>query len=534
MLLDSIARNYPIGSLLLLAETDMTAPLLKSRPVKATYATSDDADSPDAGEMQPNTYYILDGQQRLASIVRVLLQGSAEEAYYFDLQKLKGFDGSQTGADWIVSKKISSKVTSRFLRSNVVVDRVRCQELVDEYFENDDPELRDQRNVQRRVSAKINAVFETIRNYEVPYVMIDRTESLEAICRIFETINSTGTRLTTFDLAVARFFPEPDLQSLWEASRERHSTLVKYDVDGERVLQVIALLVAVSQKSVGEVTRSTLLNLSKSDVAEKWDAAVKYLVSAYTWAEEHGVTPRMFPNEALMVPLAVFFSQATTKWINTVPGYQSILQKWYFASCLQQGAKQASNYRVIEATTELLRWVNDGNVPSPPKVFLTTEKIMLLSSKDSRYRGIMSFLRWHAKVDLWTGKQLDAHKVQDHHIFPAAAAVRNLVPKKHLDSIGNRLLILESSNRHIGDRMPQDYILKRYDDAAKSSTIDSMYADFGRACIVLPHGRNSVRNMFDVANAQSFIRDRTDSILNLLRSILGDALIVEEEDHQDN
>ncbi len=35
LLIDSIARNYPIGSLLLLAETDPANPFLRSSPVQA-------------------------------------------------------------------------------------------------------------------------------------------------------------------------------------------------------------------------------------------------------------------------------------------------------------------------------------------------------------------------------------------------------------------------------------------------------------------------------------------------------------------
>ena len=54
-------------------------------------------------------------------------------------------------------------------------------------------------------------VFEAIRKFSIPFVALDNDAPLESVCRVFETINSTGTRLTTFDLAVARYYPEPDL-----------------------------------------------------------------------------------------------------------------------------------------------------------------------------------------------------------------------------------------------------------------------------------------------------------------------------------
>ena len=287
LLVDSIARSYPIGSLLLLAETEPNDPLLKSRKVQATLEPFDDEQDGVIGPL-PNQFYILDGQQRLTSIVRVFSQASPDEAFYFDLKRLREFEAAPSKTDWIVKRVKTTKVSNRFLRSDVIITQERCQELVEEYFEAYDDDLRDDRPRQRKASARVNGIFETIRNYQVPCVVIDRrTEPLEAICRIFETINSTGTRLTTFDLAVARFFPDPDLQQLWEGSRQEFDTLRDYEIDGERVLQVAASLESASRQTMGgdspstEVTRTVLLNLPKEVVKSRWPDAVRWLVAAY-------------------------------------------------------------------------------------------------------------------------------------------------------------------------------------------------------------------------------------------------------------
>lgn len=532
LLLDSIARNYPIGSILLLSETNPGEPLLKSRPIQAVIADINDT-SAGVQEIQPNSYYILDGQQRLTSILRVLLQAPPDECYYFDLRKLRDFHKDPDGSEWIVKRKISTKMTVRYLRSYAVVDRERCQELVDEYFENNDTDLKNSRELQRKASARVNGIFETIRNYDIPYVVIDRTESLEAICRIFETINSTGTKLTTFDLAVARFFPEPDLQTLWETSQSDHEILRRYEVDGERILQVIALLDAIDRKIAGEVTRNILLNLEKSVVGNLWTRAVDCIVLAYQWAEKRGVAPRMFPNEALMVPLAAFFSQADVKWEKKTPGFSSVLDKWYFASCLQKGISQASNYRVAEATLTLLKWRTDGTLPTIPKVFLTADEVFRLSSKDSRYRAILAFLRWQTGVDLWTGTDLDSATVQDHHIFPAAMANHNKIPKPALDSVGNRLLISATTNQMLKDRRPQDYLVTLLDDAKKSGTQKMRLESLRKACIILPVNRDELLASLDSSNAEAFIKIRSGHILDSLSKILEDVLIREESDDAD-
>lgn len=196
---------------------------------------------------------------------------------------------------------------------------------------------------------------------------------------------------------------------------------------------------------------------------DRWEDAVAHLVAAYQWAEGRGAARGMFPNEALMVPLAVFLSQADDRWKRGHPGFQSVLDKWYFASCLQQGARQASNYRVAEATTELLRWRRVGTLPTTPKVFLTADQIVQLRSTDTRYRAILAFLRWQLGVDILTGESLDPSKVEDHHIFPAVVAKRYNIDRSLLDSVSNRLLVSEATNRNLGERMPQDYLVKLVD-----------------------------------------------------------------------
>jgi uncharacterized protein with ParB-like and HNH nuclease domain len=74
LLIDSIAKNYPIGSLLLLQETMPAEPFLASRAIDAVIHDSEDLESSDDSVFiksagSPVVYYVLDGQQRLTSLV---------------------------------------------------------------------------------------------------------------------------------------------------------------------------------------------------------------------------------------------------------------------------------------------------------------------------------------------------------------------------------------------------------------------------------------------------------------------------------
>lgn len=309
LLIDSISRNYPIGSLLLLQETIPTEPFLSSRPIDAVIGESDGDDSERDDSPQPAfppaVYYVLDGQQRLTSLVRVFLQASKESVYYFDLDKLLETDaGDRNASAWVVRRNAGRKLPVRYMRSDAIADDERCVVLAQEYFESSHEPLKGDRPAQRKAVAKVNRVFETMRNYQIPLVIVDRGDSTEAICRIFETINSTGTRLTTFDLAVARFFPRPDLHDLWQQSKAKHSVLERFSAEGERVLQIVAILSGYEQRSYVEPTRGTLLNLTGQDILNRWDDCAEALAQTLDWVEAHGAVPGLLSNDALLVPLA--------------------------------------------------------------------------------------------------------------------------------------------------------------------------------------------------------------------------------------
>lgn len=537
LLIDSTARNYPIGSLLLLQETDPQRPFLASRSIDAVIHDHDSESFDSENDPYPSTglYYVLDGQQRLTSLLRVF-QSSPDVNYFFDLHQLMEFESpSRVSPSWVVKRGKGRQLPTRYLRGDAVLDAERCQILVDEYFESGEETVRGDRAAQRKIAARVNRVFETLRNYQLPLVIIDRGESTEAICRIFETINSTGTKLTTFDLAVARFFPTPDLHELWKQSRETHSILSRFDAEGERVLQVIALLVADEKKTYVEATRGTLLTLPKEEIENRWNSAVEALAEAYTWVEARGAVPNLLANEALLVPLAFFFAKVSDHWKRSSPGFSTILERWYFANTLQQGARQASNYRVSQATTVLRDWIQDGIVPKVPQVTLSSTDLLALSKSDNRYRAIHALLRWKANRDLWSGAVMQADEVEDHHLFPAALAKRDgVIKKRALDSIANKLLVSTATNRMLGDRMPRDYMSKLLRDAQRNGTLRNTREMLAAACIPTDESIEDTEAIFDQTHVGTFLERRADLLMGMLDGVLGDALsttsLIEEED----
>ncbi|MDR0786730.1 MAG: DUF262 domain-containing protein [Gemmatimonadota bacterium] len=534
LLIDSVARNFPIGSLLLLEETNIQNPFLMSRSIQSALDEEEAESSAATIETQTKRFYVLDGQQRLTSLVQVFLQANSTQNYYFDLYKLSKQEESQI--DWVITKRKSQSVPRRYLHPEVVRDAEKCQILVEEYFENDEPSLKGDRTEQRKASARVNRVFETMRNYQAPVVIIDRSESREAICRIFETINSTGTRLTTFDLAVARFFPEPDLHRLLSEAREKHDILNRYSIEGERILQVVAASDHMERSGgvIPEITRSAILDLDRQTIIDRWGTAVVNLARAYEWVEDHGAVPGILANENLLVPLALFLGTATDQWKRDTPGCMATLERWYFANSLQQGARQASNYRASQNISNLCHWVKNGTALPILSFALDLDELLKLKKTDNRYGAILSLLRWKCKSDLWTDEQTQPDDVEDHHIFPSALHRRNGLNKRFLDSVANRLLVSKSTNRYIKDRSPQDYMERMWSSAAQNGTLTKKKALLHSACIPVYDTKEEFIAQFNPVNFEIFIRNRADLILGIIKEVVGDALQQTSSETQDD
>lgn len=273
LLIDSMSRSYPIGSLLIL-DKKPDLPLF-SRSIEATIradseSISNEVESESQTESESESY-ILDGQQRITSIARVFLNAHPKKLYYFDLKSILELHERQKDTSWIRIRargktEPTRKDNNRLLRADLILDQTISDIFVSEYIE-DSGEFKCDKQQIRKKSAYIKGIFETIRNYKVPVVTLDRDRGIESICRVFETINSTGTRLRTFDLAVARFFPNPDLRRLWEDALEKYPILKDFDVDGERVLQTLCLVQSAKDRKYPEPSRNNQLALP-NDVIE--------------------------------------------------------------------------------------------------------------------------------------------------------------------------------------------------------------------------------------------------------------------------
>lgn len=124
---------------------------------------------------------------------------------------------------------------------NIVYDHIACSMWQIEYqaYHKYDPGI-----LQRY--ARFNAeILVPIQTYKVPVITLDKSTPKEAVCQVFENVNTGGVALTVFELVTATFAAEDfELRKDWDNRKEKlkkHSVLS--DVTATDFLTSMCLLV---------------------------------------------------------------------------------------------------------------------------------------------------------------------------------------------------------------------------------------------------------------------------------------------------
>ena len=176
-LLDSVANGYPIGSLLLWK----TVEKLNAARDLGTFRL------PKTDEITP-TNYVLDGQQRLTVIYACLgaaeSEGGFTAGYDLSIEEFIEIKSDNFKPDIFPLRKMLNTTSLLDYRASILA-------------------LPNSTILQKRLDDLIAAFTQ----YKLPVVTL-KDLTIEEVCPIFERINSSGTRLSTFDLMVAATWAE--------------------------------------------------------------------------------------------------------------------------------------------------------------------------------------------------------------------------------------------------------------------------------------------------------------------------------------
>lgn len=520
-LIVSLAQRFPAGSLL----------RLEIGADNVFQAREFSGASPLSENITPQ-FLMLDGQQRLTSLYQALY-GKGEHRYYFSFRKLLFLKKSLEDAFFFERVKdqkapyqtIEPQVIWGVLPLEVIFGGKGFYEWLYERFAKQlnimriagkapDYDLGDDRTVEE-IAKLYRSYIEPLERYEFPVVTLARETSLEAVCTIFETLNSTGVKLSVFDLLNARFFYLGlNLRNLWLQALENARYFKRFDIDPYYVLQVIS---AVETRTT--IKRGDILKLKPDIVSKHWDDAIYGMEEALDMLfRQCGVfKPDLLSYNTILVPLAAIFMKYRHLKQEAKGALRIKLKCWYWCSVFSQKYESNPTTQSITDLEELSIWIDGGNSPSsvtefkfePTNLFHTTFR------QRAVYRGILSLLLSKRLLDFHSEKPVDdsvmeANGVDDHHIFPDAYLQVNYpaLKENERNSIVNRTLIDRATNQSIGKKAPSLYLQEIENAWGNATNLDRVLESH-----FLPSSTQSSLRQNDF---ESFRRERAENLYNLI------------------
>jgi len=451
-LLDSIYRDYPIGSILLWK----TSERLKSNRNIGGFLIPD-------REPEYPVNYVLDGQQRLATIYATFCKDRGRDPQnaryydidpdifeiYFDLDDDKFIpDGD------LVNGHANLKMTS-------LLD-------ADKFFD-------DVNKLNRKYRKRARDLQSKFMNYEIPVVTTTK-RSKEEVGTIFERINNTGTRLTVLDLMVAWTWGEEfHLREELDQIKEILDSKGFGETPDKIVLQCLAGIIEETTKT------KDILELKPENVRNSMDKLKSSLEKSIDFLSTGlNVTSRDFlPHSHQIVPLTFFFSR-----VNTPNQEQSkILKQWFWKTSFSRRYSGSTDMKMNDDIA-FFEKVVDHDYSDINKYSYSVDKTTLVNQKFSKSspfaRAFLLLLAQKNPLNLVNGNRVDLgvalseyNAKEYHHIFPRAFLKKKGLETYEINSLCNFCFLPADSNKIIAGKSPSDYVFNVVPSSSYSKILGS-------------------------------------------------------------
>lgn len=507
-LIESITSGFPMGAAMFLANGGES---IRFKYRKFTGVHESVSATPD--------WLVLDGQQRLTTLFQVFKckgpvvtrldtnkDKTIQRYYYLDIKKC--LDPSEDRLEAIVSVSDKKQLTADIGRTILLDLSSRQKE-----YEN----LMFPLNITFNTSdvldwmmglfaaypgnAEISSMYmkfheeiiKRIVEYKMPVIELDKETKKEAVCQIFENVNTGGVPLTVFELITATFAAdEYDLRADWDAIqksfKEKKLNVLENNITGANFLAAMTLLTTYKKSLTGEgaVTckKRDILRLDLKDYITNHDALVGGFESAAKFLVHQGIYSKDdLPYSSQLIPLAAIFAFDNEKKDNRafmLGSNKDLLARWYWCGVLGELYGGANEARFALDIANIFEWINGGNQPDTvTRANFQPNRLLSMQTRNSAaYKGVMALIMQDSPLDFMSGESMNVanYLTEDtdiHHIFPQAHCESMNYPMRKWNSVINKTPIYASSNRSIGGRAPSKYIKTMFEKGLDAEKVQA-------------------------------------------------------------
>lgn len=480
----SVIHNFPVGAAMFL-EYGNESIHFKHKPIEGSPANPD---------IEPDEL-ILDGQQRLTSFYNALYsrkpvhtrtdKGKDIDRYYY-LDIAKALDPKADDEEIVISVPATRQITSDFGRKvetdlttreqefkfkmfplNIILDTSEEQNWQNDYYAYHGYNA----EVIKQFTELFAKVINPTQQYQMPVIRLDKTTPKEAVCQVFENVNTGGVSLTVFELVTAIFAMDDfQLRKDWEERREKYFSGDLFSkVTATDFLTALTLLSSFKSGGTVSCKKKDVLALTLDEYKKYADS----LCSGFSIAEKLLKEERIFSSDDLpystqLIPLSTVCTVLMDGNRIHTTSVKNMVKEWYWCGVFGELYGSANETRYANDIVQVVKWINDGgDLPKTVTDFyFNPMRLLGLQSRQSAaYKGVMALvLKNHAR-DFISGAEMDFftfsdEKIDIHHIFPKDYCIKEGYDKRKWNSVVNKTPISASSNREIGGYAPSVYLGK--------------------------------------------------------------------------
>jgi hypothetical protein len=524
-LYDSLYRSYPVGALLLWepkweGEAPFaTRPWDICPPDEVTFRGTPEAPRP----VMPGSLFVLDGQQRLTSIFRLVFRSRIKDRTTPDPDLLVALSPRD---EWLENPfHLRSKTLQRRVRDGLLVPA----EVLFEGIRGGNESLAVQRALGEWLTAgdelffealdRANAIRTSVLQAEVIAYEIDADAGDENVIEIFARLNQQGVRLRPGDLAAARLTGQmtnfrarardvllmPELRGFSAPEGVEEGSRSGALVDTDLLIRAALFLGGGGVRYRDAEKRK--LQSHYQNIEANWDAAVAAFKSAVALFRNAGLpSGEWLPYRYLLFPPAIAAARGhdlNERWTG-----------WALAASLWRHYAGEIDTKLAKDAALAERGDIDGLLDHVKLRAKRTESAVpedddLLQNIVGESAVMFGLLAYFARVNARSfpsGKLLtnSQEPLEVHPIFPRVSLDRyperdnEYVP----DRLGNLTLLVRSDNEHIGDTAPDVY-LRIIEPADRS------------AHLIPPEA-----GLWSIGNYRAFCEARERGIAGMLRDLL--------------
>ena len=512
LLIDSLYHDYTISSILLWTGGDELARRRVGANIKEIKIPQDKAES---------IVYLLDGQQRTTALTLAFTNKAIYRGNNIKKKEVVNiyYDADYKGDDpemrWILEdeklqhpndeeqmlmlKELDDKdlfqlFGSRFIKLKHVYHFKN--EFADAWFPGEEKEQKLEKAMflldyrEKLENLKTNILERKVYD-------IEQKGTLEQVLEVFERINTKNTKLSIFDIMVAktyRKYPEGffDLRTYYKAINYKSAVKPNYFEN----LETIDLDKVTMKVDESFMLQLTMIMLNKKFKATeilkiRTDALMentKYLHDKFHFLigfmnQQFGISKEELNKYQ---PIMKFLAAALSHFDDVDMEKQNFLKKWFWNTLLKNRYPGAQNERIERDYNAIVKYDDldkclEVLVRENTRTFdikgIAVDNIKLIDAHYSNrsqqvYRAMLLLLKSKKAQDFYNGlvavkSGAAAHRLEEHHIFPKNSVLGKTITAKYKDhrysdiinNVANiSMLTKETNNKRIKNKLPSVYI----------------------------------------------------------------------------